>query len=141
MSTTTEERQTRASQRWDRAVLAATKAHRAVDTSRWLLLSSRAVLDRPRPLFRGGGEPLPDHDAVRVRLDALIGGGVLAKKPAGLLWGGRCQTRHGCTICGSSIELGELEFEITSPVRVVIFVHGRCFDLWAHAPWDGDLDR
>lgn len=89
----------------------------------------------------GGLGPFLDDVTVRERLRTLIAGGVLPESARGPLWAGRCRVRHRCTICGTSIEVGHIEFEITSPAGVVIFMHRRCFDLWMiHEP-GGEADQ
>jgi hypothetical protein len=142
MSTTIEERRARAAARWDQAVACLGRGRTTIDASRWLLVSSRAVLDRPRPAFAGGGDPPFDLATVRQRLRLLTDSGVLPHFHSGPLWAGRCRVKHDCTICGIGIEVGEIELEMTSPrAGVVIFLHRRCFDFWTRQPIDEAGDQ
>jgi hypothetical protein len=78
---------------------------------------------------RDGGDAPPataDH-----RLRALLDAGALPQPRSGPIWAGRCRVRHDCIVCRASIEVGVVEFEITSPAGVVLFLDRRCFDLWA----------
>ena len=138
MSTTIDERRVSATARWDHAVACLGRGRTTVAASRWLLTSSRAVLDRPRPPFRGGGDPPFDVAAVRERLRVRVTSGVLPHFHSGRLWAGRCRVPHACTICSMMIVVGEIELELTSPTGVVIFVHRRCFDFWVTQPVDVD---
>ena len=79
MKTTIEERRISAAARWDHAVRSVRSAHIKVGSSRWLLTSSRAVLDRPRCPFWGGADWEPDDAAVRGRVRRLIDGGAMAQ--------------------------------------------------------------
>jgi hypothetical protein len=141
MNTTIETRRARAAIRWDHAVACVDRGRATVGASRWLLTSSRAVLDRPRPPFRGGGDAPFDEVAVRQRLELLIGSGVLPHFHSGRLWAGRARVEHACTICSMRIVVGEIELELTSPTGVVIFVHRRCFDFWVSQPEELDSDQ
>jgi hypothetical protein len=96
---------------------------------------------RQRPPINGGGDPVSDEVAARARLQTLIEGGELPRSRPRQLWSGPCPKRHDCTICGTSIEVGDVELEITLPADVVIFVHRRCFNLWTEVSGDGDQGR
>jgi hypothetical protein len=125
---TIEERQASAAARWDRAVKSVSFGWADIARSRWLLTSSRAVLDRPRPPFRGGGDPPLDWAAVRARVRMLIDASLLPKIFAGQAWAGPCESRHECAVCRIVIEVGEVEYEL--PLGgVQVFVHRRCFVL------------
>jgi hypothetical protein len=137
---TIENRQASAAARWNCAVRSVSFGRISVGSSRWLLTSSRAVLDRPRPPFKGGGDPPFDEVAVRQRLQLLVGSGVLPHFHSGRLWAGRARVEHACTICSMKIVVGEIELELTSPTGVVIFLHRRCFDFWVGQPVELDSD-
>jgi hypothetical protein len=141
MKTTVDERQASAATRWDHAVACVARGRSSVDASRWLLTSSRAVLDRPRPPFRGGSDPPFDVAAVRERLRLLVTSGVLPHFHSGRLWAGRCRVEHACTICSTKIVVGQIELEMTSPTGVVIFLHRRCVDFWVSQPVDVERDQ
>ena len=97
----------------------------AVAGSRWCVSSSRALLARSRPSFRGGSDPIHDEATIRLWLSALVEAGVVPAGP--VVWAGLCREQHDCMICGATIEVGEVEYEIPTPA---IFLHGRCFSLW-----------
>jgi hypothetical protein len=131
LSITIEERQTRAAVRWDRAVAAANRVRSSVDRSRWLLTSSRVVLDRPRPPFSGGAEPLLDEATVRQRVRGLIDSGALTHVRSARVWVGPCRVKHCCTVCGLDIEVAKPEVQICSSTgRVMIRLHATCFYIW-----------
>jgi hypothetical protein len=110
-----------------------------VEGSRWLLVSSRAVLDRPHPVFSGGTDPQPDETMVHERVRGLIDAGILPHFHSGRLRVGPCMKGHDCTICGLGITVGEQEMEILSSTgAVVIYTHRRCFDMWSREAADGD---
>jgi hypothetical protein len=138
---TIDERQASAAARWEYAVASVGRGRTSLDRSEWLLTSSRAILDRPRPPFSGGGDPPFDVAAVRQRLRLLVGSGVLPHFHSGRLWAGRCRVPHACTICSMMIVVGEIELEMTSPTGVVIFLHRRCFDFWVSQPVELDGDQ
>lgn len=62
---TLDERVARAKTSWNSTMARCQRAEASVASSRWLLTSSRAVLDRRRPLFRGAAD-LPRLDRIRV---------------------------------------------------------------------------
>jgi hypothetical protein len=68
------------------------------------------------------------------RLRALLDGGALPQPRSGPIWAGRCGVRHECIVCCGSIDVGVVEFEVTSPAGVVLFLDQKCFDLWAREP-------
>ena len=78
------------------------------------------------------GDGDPDQPSSRLR--ALLDAGALPQPRSGPIWAGRCRVRHTCSVCGTSIEMGVVEFEVTSPAGVVLFLDRRCFDLWAREP-------
>lgn len=92
-----------------------------------LRASSSGPIGAPAGPSTPRGNPLPDE----ARVHTLIAGGVLSPISRARLWSGRCRARHRCTICAVSINVGEVEFRITPPAGVVIFMHLRCLDLWA----------
>jgi hypothetical protein len=133
MKTTIEERRISAAARWDRAVRSVRSAHISVGRSRWLLTSSRAVLDRPRCPFRGGADWEPDEAAMRGRVRRLIEVGVLPLFAFGRLVAGSCRVAHDCIVCGGGIKIGEDEVEIASPTgAVIVYLHRRCLDMRAY---------
>jgi hypothetical protein len=103
-----------------------------------LWTTSKDQRTKRRPPISGGSHPVPDEATVRARLQMLIEGGVLRRSHPGQLWTGRCRTWHDCTFCGTSIEIGGVELKITLAAGVVMFIHGRCFDLWTEVSGDGD---
>ena len=107
MKTTIEERQVSAAARWDCATRSVRCGRTTVARSRWLLTSSRAVLDRPRPPFRGGADSQPDEATVRRRVGHLIDVGFLPLLSFGRLGVGPCRAPHDCTVCGGGIKIGE----------------------------------
>jgi len=127
-----EERIDRAAARWGRAIDFVHQGAITVQRSRWRITSSRAVLDWGRRPISGGGHAPYDDPAVRGRLQALITAGLLPHRFSGRLLAGPCQKPHDCTLCGLSIDVGEIEYEI--PLKgVVIFLHRACFSFWQHA--------
>jgi hypothetical protein len=124
------ERVERATSRWDRAVDRCTSNRAQVQHSRWLITSSRAVLDRPRPLLRGGS----DEDAVArrttARLRALITIGVLPRTGPRMLWAAPCRGVQDCLACQDPLAPGELEFGITDGLGRRAVLHRRCLELW-----------
>jgi hypothetical protein len=125
----------------DRAQDAIARSHRtlvtyqrsrvAVDSSRWLITSSRVVLDRERPSIAGAsGDPPPDESAVRSRLRSFIDTGVLPAEAPEQMWSGTCFQAHRCIVCGSNVEIGEPEFEWENPAGLPLFFHRRCVGLW-----------
>src|SRR5688572_788092 len=82
--------------------------------SLWRIDSSQALLLRRRPPFSGGGDAVPDADAIRARLRTLIrGGGLPVINKVEPIWAGRCQEEKDCGICGVGIEIGQIEYEAT----------------------------
>jgi hypothetical protein len=137
VSTSIEERFARAAGRWANAVARQHRARRRVENSRWLLISSRAVIERPRPLIRGGGASGDEAAAlVRERLLALIAGGVLPRIPPGRLWVGPARHVHACAVCGVPIQKGETEAEFIA-TDVTLFLDRACLRLWSQAA-DGE---
>jgi hypothetical protein len=90
----------------------------------------RAILDRPRPVFRGGVDEAVPDSAVCTRLRNLLTTGVLARKPTTKIFAGRGAGNHTCVACGSPINEGDIEFEIAVVNEVTLFFHRRCADLW-----------
>jgi hypothetical protein len=137
---TIEERRACAACRWNYAAESVGRGRTSVEGSQWLLSSSRAILDRTRPPFRGGGDAPFDSAFVRGRLRLLRASGVLPHFHSGRLWAGPCRVEHVCTICSMKIVREEIELEITSPTGIVIFLHRRCFDFWVAQPLELDGD-
>lgn len=93
---------------------------------------SRDPQARGRHVSSSGGDALPA--TAHQRLRALLDAGPLPQPRSEPIWAGRCRVRHICSVCGASIEVGVVEFEVTSPAGVVLFLDRRCFDLWAREP-------
>jgi hypothetical protein len=127
---TIDERAERARIRWDRTVARCTSTRAQVEHSRWLITSSRAVLDRPRPLFRGGADERVADRRTLARLRALIVIGVLPRTGPTTLWAGRCRETQDCLVCHDEIALGALQFEITYGRGRRAVLHRGCLDLW-----------
>ena len=104
---------------------------RAIEQTKWLIASSRALLDRPRPAFRGGGPDTIPEPIIRQRLRLLIDAGILPPGGLGGLWEWTCHQRHPCSGCGAAIVHGEIEIEVSTRAGVVLFLHRRCLELWA----------
>jgi hypothetical protein len=138
VSTSIEERFARAAGRWANAVARQHRARLQVENSRWLLTSSRAVIERPRPLSRGGGAAgVDDAATVRERLRAFIASGVLPPRiPPGRLWVGPSRHVHACAVCGVTIRKGETEAEFIAR-DVTLFLDRSCLRLWSQAE-DGE---
>jgi hypothetical protein len=104
----------------------------SAEATRWLITSSRAVLDRRRAAIRGGGVPdaLPDG-TIKDRLRTLLDGGVLTPDTVGHMWAWTCRRSHPCTACGGAIAAGDVEIEISTVGGVVLFLHSHCLELWA----------
>ena len=127
---TIDERVERAKIRWDKAVARCTSTRAQVEHSRWLITSSRAVLDRPRPPLRGGADERVADRRTLARLRALIVIGVLPRTGPRTLWAGRCREIQDCLVCHDEISLGELQFEITYGRGRRAMLHRGCLDLW-----------
>jgi hypothetical protein len=127
---TVAERVERARSRWDRAVDRCTSNRVLVQHRRWLITSSRAVLDRPRPLLRGGSDEDGVGRRTTARLRALITIGVLPRTGPRMLWAARCRGVQDCLVCHDPIALGELEFEITYGLGRRAVLHRSCLELW-----------
>jgi len=41
-------------------------------------------------------------------------------------------------VCRATIDIGATEFEVVMPGDVVLYLHRRCFELWAEVAADGD---
>jgi hypothetical protein len=123
------ERQASAAARWAQAGQTVLAGCFTVDRTRFTVSHSRALLDRPRPAFSGGIDQAPDDATVRTRLRVLVSGGLLPQTFSGEIWAGRCTARHDCMVCTSSIEVADVEYELTVD-GVVVFLHRRCFSLW-----------
>jgi hypothetical protein len=119
---TTEERTASAAARGEHAVASVDRGRASVDASRWLLTSSRAALDRPRPSFSGGADSEPDEVDVRVRVRRLIEVGFLSRFGSGRLVAGICRVAHDCTVCGAGIQIGEQEVEIVARGQTVVIL-------------------
>lgn len=125
------ERMASAATRWASGIELQTRAHRTVDHSKWLLASSRAVLDRSRPPILGGQDPLEVSIAsIRARLHGLIDAGVLPTVMPRRVFIGPCRETHLCTTCGADIQKGAQEFEWTNPANLILFFHRRCADIY-----------
>jgi hypothetical protein len=103
---------------------------RSIDRTRWLITTSRAILDRGRPVISGGGPDPLSETVIRTRVRALIDTGVLTPARLGCLWEWTCRQRHPCSGCGLAITPGDIEVEISTH-GVVLFLHRRCLELWA----------
>jgi hypothetical protein len=138
---TIEERISRAAARKDDGLRRHRRGCASIEATRWLITSSRAVLDRRRLAIRGGGEPdrLSD-DTIKDRLCTLIAGGVLTPDTVGHMWAWTCRHPHPCTACGSTIVFGDVEIEISAVGGVVLFLHCRCLELWAAEAQKGNRE-
>jgi hypothetical protein len=103
----------------------------SIRRAQWLITSSRAILDRRRPAFSGGGPDAIPEPIIRQRLRTLIESGVLTRAGLGCLWEWVCRQRHQCSGCGAAIVPGDIEVEINTRRGVVLFLHLRCLELWA----------
>jgi hypothetical protein len=114
------------------AVAFARRAHtrRVIERTRWLVASSRALLDGRGRLLRGGVDERPPDDVIRARLRSLIDNGVLPRAESRRLWAGPSRDGHSCIGCGLSIARGETEFELTTVAGVPVFLHRHCVELW-----------
>jgi hypothetical protein len=115
-----------------RAASFARRAHtrRVIQQTRWLIASSRALLDGRGRLLRGGVDERPPDDVIRARLRELIEGGVLPRAKSQRLWAGPSRDGHSCIACELSIARGDTEFELTTVAGVVVFLHRHCVELW-----------
>jgi hypothetical protein len=107
------------------------RGSRSMESAQWLITSSRAILERGRPVFRGGGPDTISEPIIRQRLRTLIAAGVLTPSGVGCLWEWTCHHRHPCSGCGAGIVPGEIEVELSTRGGVVLFLHRRCLELWA----------
>ena len=103
---------------------------RSIERAQWLIVSSRAILDRGRPAFSGGGPDTLPEALIRTRLRTLIDAGVLKRGGLGCLWEWRCRQPHPCGGCGALITKGEIEVEIITRGGVALILHRRCLELW-----------
>lgn len=101
-----------------------------VARSVWCIALAVALLARLRRPLRGGGDPIVDEATVRQRVRALLDNGILPGIRASEILGKKRQVRQECTICGASIGVGDMAFEIPPPAGAMLAVHRRCFDLW-----------
>jgi hypothetical protein len=127
---TLEERAANAAARWATGVARQTRGRLTVDRSRWLLASSRAVLDRSRPPIHGGQDPAASPASIRTRLLGLIDRGPLPAVMPRRMFIGPCRETHPCTVCGTDIGTGAQEFEWTNPGNLIVFFHRRCADIY-----------
>ena len=127
---TLEERAASAAARWAACVARRTRSRLAVDRSRWLMTSSRAVLDRSRPPIQGAQDPAASQANVRTRLLGLIDRGALPAVVPRRMFIGPCRETHPCTACGMDITMGAQEFEWTNPGNLILFFHRRCADIY-----------
>jgi hypothetical protein len=97
-----------------------------VDRSRWLLASSRAILDRTRPPIQGGQDPAASPASIRTRLLDLIDDGAMPAVMPRRMFIGPCRETHPCTACGMDIEKGAQEFEWTNAANLILFFHQGC---------------
>ena len=109
----------------------AARGYQSMERAQWLITSSRAILDRRRPVFSGGGPDTITEPMIRKRLRTLIDSGVLTPAGVGCFWEWTCHQRHQCSGCGAAIVPGEVEVEVSTRGGVVLFLHGRCLELWA----------
>jgi hypothetical protein len=65
--------------RYDATRVRCTGTRRVIRHSRWLITSSRAILDRPGAPVRGGTDPLPADSIIRARLRTLLADGRLPR--------------------------------------------------------------
>jgi hypothetical protein len=128
---TLEQRQERAIACWAASFARRAHTHRVIQQTRWLVASSRALLDGPGRLLRGGVDERPPDVVIRARLRALIEGDVLPRAGPQRLWAGPSRDGHSCIACELSIAHGETEFELTTVAGVVVFLHRHCVELWA----------
>jgi hypothetical protein len=129
---TIEDRVRAAIERREYAVAVYQRSRLVLDSSRWLIASTRATLDRQRPGLAGGsGEPPGEEVVIRSRLRRLIDGRALPAEVPKRLLAGTCLQGHQCTACGVHLRLGEAELEWENPAGVSLFFHRRCVDLWA----------
>jgi hypothetical protein len=136
---TIEDRRARAAARWACGLARVEHGAVTVERSDWLLSSSRALLDCPRPPFRGGADVQPDEAATRQRVRSLIDAGILPRFSSGYLLAGPCRVAYNCTVCGDGIKVGEQEVEIVSRTgAVVIHLHRACLETWTQEATDGD---
>jgi hypothetical protein len=118
------------------AVAFARRAHtrRVIQQTRWLIASSRVLLDGRCRLLRGGVDERPPDDVIRARLRALTDGGVLPPPRSQRLWAGPSLDGHSCVGCEQSIARGDIEFELTTLTGALVFLHRHCAELWAQDP-------
>jgi hypothetical protein len=129
---TLEERYTRALVLKSAVVSAKARASALRTQSRWIIDSSRALLSRPRPVFRGSSDDPSAEDvaSIRARLRTLIEGGVLPALAPSPMWAGVCRESRTCIACGRAIKVDEVEMEWTGPAEVTVVFHGRCVYLY-----------
>lgn len=79
-----------------------------------------------------------DESTVRTRLRVLMGNdGLPAFAPR--RWVATvCEKSDLCVVCRATIDIGATEFEVVMPGDVVLYLHRRCFELWAEVAADGD---
>jgi hypothetical protein len=106
------------------------RTRRMIQQTRWLVASSRALLDGRVRLLRGGVDERPPDDVIRARLRALIEGGVLPRAGSQRLWAGPSRDGHACIACELSIAHGQIEFELTTLAGGLVFLHRHCVELW-----------
>jgi len=121
------ERAARARSRWNVAIARQASGWGLVAGSRWLIDSSRAALDRSRPLIRGGAD---NHEHIKKRLRTLIECGALPSPMPRRMFAGSCREDHSCTACGLTIGTGEQEFEWTNPGNLIFYFHRRCVEIY-----------
>src|SRR5262245_21151925 len=131
LDATTAERIARTASRNAECLARYERGFRSMERTQWLITSSRAILDRPRPVFSGGGPDMVPEPIIRERLRRLIDSGVLPPRGLGCLWEWICRHQHPCGGCGAAIIKGEREVEITTRGGVVLFLHLRCLEWWA----------
>jgi hypothetical protein len=95
---TLDDRVARAAARWKHAVSSGHRGQLRLQQSQWLLVSSRAVLDRPRPAFRGGIDAVPDEPFLQRRLRDLLRMGILPAIHLSLGSAGPCRVRRDCEV-------------------------------------------
>lgn len=95
---------------------------RSIERAQWLIVSLRAILDRGRPAFSGGGPDALPETLIRTRLRTLIDAGVLKPGGLGCLWEWRCRQPHPCGGCGALITKGQIEVEIITRGGVALIL-------------------
>jgi hypothetical protein len=137
---TLEDRWASATRRHERAAVRQARTIERLRAASWLLLSSRALLYRPRPRLAGGSDDGIPAAAIRARLQDLVASGVLPRKPPTKMFAGPSPGRT-CVACGSPIVNGEIEFEAGVVDNITLFLHRRCAAIWTGSDGEGAAPR